>query len=157
MADFTVQITNFEKHGTFDYRFDEAGNIILNPSSSIFQQNYLSLPLSNINYNSSKILSFYDPTFTEFVAPTSTNLTSSLPTDVVDQINSLAAQNQDLTTRLNQVIALNELSNTAANIQAVRDIILGLRIQLGQGFSASDFQSDFPYLPISIEQRDNAP
>lgn len=156
MIDFTVQVNNFEKHGTFNYRFDEAGNIILNPSSSTFQQHYLSLPLSNINYNNSKIVSFYKPTFTEFVAPltSSTNMTS---TDIADQINSLTAQNQELQDRLDNVIALNELSDSAANIQAVKDIIIALRIQIGQGFSTSDFQSDFPYLPIPVEQQDNAP
>lgn len=156
MADFTVQISNFEKHGTFNYRFDEAGNVILNPSSSVFQQNYLSIPLSNINYNNNKILSFYDPIFTEFVpAPTSSTIPLT-STTITDQINALAAQNQELQDRLDEVIALNTISDSAANIQAIQDIIIALRIQLGQGFSASDFQSNFPYLPIPIDQRDNA-
>ncbi len=157
MADFALQISNFEKYGTFNYRFDEAGNVILNPSSSIFQQNFLSLPLSNVNYNSAKVNSFYDSTFTEFTKPETTNNTSSLPTDVVDQINSITAQNTELQSKLDTLIAQSELDNTAANQQAVKDIILGLRIQLGQGFSSDDFETDFPYLPIPLEQKDNAP
>ncbi len=129
MANFALQISNFERYGAFNYQFDEAGNVILNPSSSIFQQNYISIPLTDVNYNDVKIESFYDISFTEFTKPEMTNATSSLPVDILDQINSLTAQNQDLSTRLDQVIALNELSNTEANRQAVRDIILGLRIQ----------------------------
>jgi hypothetical protein len=49
MADFTLQVQNFERYGTFDYKFDEAGNIILTPSASIYQQFYLSIPLADVN------------------------------------------------------------------------------------------------------------
>lgn len=157
MADFTVQVTNFEKHGSFNYRFDEAGNVVLNPSSSAFQQHYLSIPLSNVNYNNNKIKSFYDVEFTEFVAPATASANALSPAEITDQINSLTAENQELQDRLGEVIALNEINNSAANIQAVKDIIIGLRITLGQGTVSSDFQSDFPYLPIPVEERENAP
>ena len=156
MADFTQQISNFEKYGTFNYQFDEVGNIILNPSSSIYQQNYISIPLTNVNYNN-KISSFYDYTFTEFVKPETTETESNIPLDVIDQINSLETQNQELQTRLDDLIVRSESDNSAANLQVIRDIVLGLRIQLGQGFSSSDFDSEFPYLPIPLEKRDNAP
>jgi hypothetical protein len=156
MADFALQISNFEKYGSFNYRFDEAGNVILNPSSSIYQQNYIAIPLTNVNYNN-KIYSFYDNTFTEFVKPDPTEVGSNIPEDVVNQINSLETQNQELQTRLDTLIAQSELDNSAANLQAIRDIVLGLRIQLGQGFSAADFESEFPYMPIPLENRDNAP
>lgn len=155
MTDFSLQIQNFEKYGTFNYRFDEAGNVILNPSSSVFQQNYLSLPLTNVNYSDNKIASFYDATFTEFVKPESTT-PSNIPIDVVDQINSLESQNQNLKTQLDDLISQNELNSSAANLQAIKDIILGLRIQIGQGFSSTDFETDFPYLPIPLEKKDNA-
>jgi len=157
MIDFTHQISNFTRYGIFSYQFDEAGNVVLNPQSPVFQQNYLSISLSNINYNDGKIPSFYDTTFTEFTNPLSSSNISATATDVLDQINTLTIQNQQLQTQLDNVIALNQLSDTAANALAVQDIIIALRIQLGQGFSASDFQTDFPYLPIPIEQRDNAP
>jgi hypothetical protein len=157
MASFALQISNFEKYGTFSYRFDEVGNVILNPSSSIFQQHFIDIPLSNVNYDNTKITSFYDVEFTEFTKPVSANISSSVPTDVMDQINNLTDQNAQLTDRLNNLIAQSELDNSAANQQLVRDIILPLRIQLGQGTSAADFQTDFPYLPIPVDQRDNAP
>ncbi len=155
MADFTLQVANFEKYGTFNYKFDEAGNVVLNPSSSIFQQFYIALPLTLVNYNNTKVASFYDVAFTEFT-PASSNTTSSLPTDVTDEINNLQTQNTDLQNRLDNLIAQSELDSSAANTQLVKDIIVALRIQLGQGASSADFQTDFPYLPLTLEQRDNA-
>ena len=157
MIDFALQITNFEKYGTYNYRFDEVGNVILNPSSSIFQQNYLSIPLSNINYNNDKISSFYDITFTEFAQPVKTNVTASTSIEIIDQLNSVTIKNQELQNRLDTLILENEQNNSAASIQSVRDIIIPLRIQLGQGFSSANFQSEFPYLPLSVEEQDNAP
>lgn len=157
MANFALQISNFEKYGTFSYRFDEVGNVILNPSSSIFQQQFIDIPLRNVNYNNTKIASFYDFTFTEFTKPVSSSVSSSLPTDVIDEINNLTIQNQQLQGRLDTLIAQSELDNSSANKQLVRDIVIALRIQLGQGSSVADFQTDFPYLPIPIDQKDNAP
>jgi hypothetical protein len=157
MADFTIQVTNFEKYGTFNYQFDEAGNIVLNPSSSVFQQNYFSLPLVDANYNTMKLLSFYDPTFTEFVKPTNTGSNANIPSDIIDQINSITAQNQQLQDRLDVLIVQSETNPTDANTQVVKDIIVALRIQLGQGSSLLDFETDFPYLPIPVDQRSIAP
>lgn len=156
MADFKLQVANFEKYGTFNYKFDEAGNVILNPSSSIFQQFYISLPLNVVNYNDAKLTSFYDVTFSEFVSPTSGNATGSLPTDVIDQINDLQARNAELQDRLDNLIVQSELDSSSANAQLVKDILVALRIQLDQGSSVLDFQTDFPYLPLTLEQRDNA-
>lgn len=156
MNDFTLQISNFEKYGAFNYWFDEAGNVILNPSSSMYQQNYISIPLINVNYNS-KVSSFYDYAFTEFVKPETSETESDIPTDIVNRINSLETQNQELQTRLDDLIARSESDTLAANLQAIKDIVLGLRIQLGQGFSSADFESEFPYMPIPLEEKDNAP
>ena len=40
MANFALQVANFEKYGTFNYKFDEAGNVILNPKGgSVFKKN----------------------------------------------------------------------------------------------------------------------
>ena len=156
MADFTLQVQNFERYGTFDYKFDEAGNVVLTPSASIYQQFYISLPMANVNYNDTKISSFYDTTFTEFVNP-NLSVTSSIPTEITDQLNSVIIQNQELQDRLDSLVAQSELDNSSANAQLVRDIIIGLRMQLGQGFSTSDFNTVFPYLPISTDQQTNAP
>lgn len=154
MADFSVQINNFQNYGTYNYLFDEAGNEILNPSSSVFQQHFIAFPTVNMDYDHDKIQSFYDPTLTEFTPPQATGSQSTLPQDIIDQINDITQKNQVLANQLDDLIAKSELTSAEADSQLVKDIILTLRIQLGQGASSSDFFNEFPYLPIPIDQRD---
>lgn len=147
---FSFQISNFTNYGTYDYKFDDVGNEILNPSSSTFQQVYFALPLSNFAYNEDKILSFYNPEFTEFI-PTTPTTASVFPQDVTNLIASMALQNQQLQDQLNNLIVSSQVNSGSAYLQAVKNIILGLRIQLGQGSSLNDFQNTFPYAPIPLE------
>jgi hypothetical protein len=154
MADFSQQITNFQNNGVYNYQFDEAGNEVLNPSSSVFQQNYISFPTVIYNYDNSKILSFYDPTLTEFQPTIPTGSVPTLSQDIIDQINEITQNNQILQNRLDEMVAASEIDSTSADLQAIRDIVLSLRIKLGQGGNSSDFDSEFPYLPIPIDQRD---
>lgn len=157
MADFSKQISNFEKNGVFIYQFDEVGNVILNLSSSAFQQNYLSIPLSNVNYNYNKIASFYDDTFTEFITSQTPEQEQIIVNQYTNEIDVLNAKNEELKMQLNRLISENELNSSAANEQVIKDIILGLRILLNQGTSSEDFESEFPYLPIPLEKKDSAP
>ena len=158
MTDFSQQVASFINYGVYNYQFDNVGNEILNPSSSIFQQVYFNLPLGNFVYNNSKVLSFYDPTFTEFVpAPptssTSSSISSSFPQAAVDQINAITYQNIQLQNQLNDVVASSSVNTSSADMQAIENTIINLRIQLGQGSVPNDFQDIFPYMPISIEQQ----
>jgi hypothetical protein len=154
MADFLVQINNFQNYGTYNYIFDEVGNEILNPSSSVFQQHFIAFPTVNFDYNDSKIQSFYNPTLTEFTPPQSTGSKSTLPQEIIDQINEVTQRNQVLSNQLDEMIAKSELTSAEADSQLVKDIIMTLRMQLGQGTNTSDFYNEFPYLPIPIDQRD---
>lgn len=157
MADFSQQIADFTTFGTYVYVFDDVGNEILNASSSTFQQVYFALPLGNYVLDSSKILSFYNPTFTEFVPTTQTNNSMSIsPSAANDQINNLTFQNSQLQNQLNSVIANSAMNSGSADIQSIKNIITSLRIQLGQGTVTSDFNENFPYLPLSLDQK-NAP
>src|SRR6267154_2679516 len=140
MTDFSQQIANFINYGTYDYKFDEVGNEVLNPSSSIFQQIYFSLTLGNYVYSNSKILSFYDPRFMEFIPITSTVESSSFSQESIDKINAITNENQQLQGQLNSLIQSSEMNTSSADIQSFRNVIVGLRIQLGQGTTTSDFQ-----------------
>lgn len=153
MADFSQQITNFTNYGTYNYKFDDVGNELLNPSSSIFQQVYFSLPLGNCVYNNSKILSFYDPTFTEFVPVPATGSQSVFPQEAIDQINAITYQNVQLQNQLESLISTSEMNSGSADTQNIKNTITNLRIQLGQGTIMSDFQDIYPYLPIPLELR----
>ena len=157
MADFSQQIANFTTFGTYPYIFDDVGNEILNASSSMFQQVYFSLPLGNYVLDSSKVLSFYDPTFTEFVpAAQTTGSMTTFPQAANDQINNLTFQNTQLQSQLNSVIASSAMNSGSADNQSIKNIITSLRIQLGQGSIISDFDENFPYFPLTLEQK-NAP
>jgi len=156
MIDFSQQITNFTNYGTYNYKFDDVGNEILNPNSIVFQQVYLELPLGNIIYNN-RVLSFYDPTFTEFipVQPTSSTdiSTSVFSEEAINQINSITNQNIQLQSQLESLIANNNANDSLANIQSIKDTIINLRIQSGEGSSDGDFQDVYPYFPISPEEQ----
>ena len=103
MINFSQQIANFTNYGTYNYKFDNVGNQILNPNSIIFQQVYLEIPLGNIIYNN-RVLSFYDPVFTEFVPVPLTNSTSTSTSvfsqEAIDQINNITNQNIQLQNQL---------------------------------------------------------
>ena len=155
MADFSKQIADFKNYGVYNYLFDEAGNEILNASSSIFQQHFVSFPLITMNYDDSKIRSFYNVVLTEFVPPQPTvNNISSLPQKVIDQISEMTQTNKILSNQLDDMIAKSELVSKNANVQLMKDTILSLRIKLGQGTTNRDFLNEFPYLPMSVDQRD---
>ena len=154
MTDFSQQVARFLNYGTYNYQFDNVGNEILNQSSSIFQQVYFSLPLGNFVYNNSKVLSFYDPTFTEFVPITSSVSSSVLfPQAAIDQINAITYKNTQLQSQLNAVVASSSINSSSADMQSVENTIISLRIQLGQGSVPTDFQTIYPYLPMQLEQQ----
>jgi hypothetical protein len=152
MTDFSQQIADFNQYGIYNYMFDSEGNEVLNPSSSVFQQVYFELPLKIYTYNDSKILSFYNPIFTEFVpVPITSSTTSSL--DLMTQLNAITYQNTQLQSQLNILVANNQIDTGSADVQSVMNTIINLRISLGQGNTPDDFQDVYPYLPISAEQK----
>ena len=151
MVDFSVQIANYKNYGTYIYKFDSVGNELLNPSSSIFQQVYFSLPFANVEYDKSKLLSFYDPTFTEFIPITSSIQTLVFPQEAIDEINAITYDNLQLQNKLQALVNASEQNTSSADISMIKNIIISLRIQLGQGTSVSDFYTTFPYNPIPVE------
>ncbi len=154
MADFSQQISVFNQFGAYFYMFDSEGNEVLNPSSSVFQQVYFALPLGLYNYNDNTILSFYDPTFTEFVPVSITSSTVvSSSQDYINQINAITYQNNQLQSQLNLLISNDQVDTGSADMQSVENTIINLRISLGQGNTPSDFQDVYPYMPISVEQQ----
>jgi hypothetical protein len=151
MADFSMDIDQFQKDGTYTYEFDDAGNLYFNSASTDFSQVYLSLPLTNVSYNSARIEKFYNPTFLEFI-PT-TIVTSSAPSteDLQAQLGVVQQENITLKSQLDNVIAENETTSNSSDSQVVKQIILELRIALGQGRVAANFSDTFPYAPLTAQ------
>ena len=148
MADFSQDIQNFRRYGTYTYEFDSVGNLIFNSSSVDFSQVYLAFPLQNSLYNNLKIGSFYILDFEEFVPSTASAVTASNIDALQQQLDTVQQENTTLKTQLDSVISQNESSGSIANSQAVQQVILELRKALGQGRVDSDFSTDFPYTPI---------
>lgn len=144
--DFSQEISDFQKSGTYDYQFDEGGNLVFNSSSADFNQHFLSIPLANYKYENVKINSFYDLGFKEFI-PTTTEVTAS--TVVSPEVTQLQAENQQLQDKLTALTVIADANQTESDILATKQVILSLRIQLGQGTSERDFSTVFPYQPIT--------
>jgi hypothetical protein len=150
MSDFSKEISEFQKMGTYDYIFDEGGNLVFNSSSSEFNQNYVSIPLADYAYNLAKITSFYDLDFKEFI-PTVTVIDTA-PV-VSSEVTQLTQENQDLRTKLDVLTATSDANITESEKLAIKQIILDLRIQLKQGIADRDFSTTFPYLPLTKPTR----
>jgi len=142
---FSEEIQNFQRYGVYLYNFDTGGNLIFNNLSSDFHQHYLSIPLENYIYDDLKIKSFYSVNFEEFV-PAVSETTSSIQTSY--QVDELLLENKQLQDKLSSMIQLVDSKSTQSDTLAIKQVILELRIKLGQGNSNLDFSDTFPYLSI---------
>jgi len=152
MADFSQDIAQFQKDGVYTYKFDRVGNLYFNSSSTDFSQVYLSLPLTNVVYDNAKIEKFYDPVFGEFIPTTVVTASVVMTDDLQAQLGVVQQENITLKSHLDSLIAENEATSNASDSQAVKQIILELRIALGQGRVAANFSDTFPYAPITVPQ-----
>lgn len=149
MADFSQDISNFQRTGVFVYKFDDVGNLIFNSSSADFSQVYLAFPIFNITYNNAKINTFYDTNFTEFIpTPTGSVITSDNMDNLQQQLDTVQQENATLKNQLDDLIVQTENSSSAADQMAIKQVILELRKSLGQGRVDSDFSETFPYTAI---------
>jgi hypothetical protein len=144
---FSKNIENFERYGTYVYKFDAVGNLTFDSSSTDFSRVYLALPLNNPVYNNSKIQAFYDPIFTEFIPPP-VETTEDSAEEVQQQVNVLEEENASLKSLLETLTVQSESDDSEANQLATKQVILELRKALGEGRVDSDFSEDFPYAPV---------
>lgn len=149
MSDFSQQIHNFQRYGTYDYSFDSIGNMTFNSSSANFNQVFLAFPLQNVSYNNNKIQSFFNVNFEEFV-PQEVASESSGSEVLQTQLDAVQQENISLKSQLDDLIVFSQTSGseTASSNLATQQVILELRKALGQGRVDSDFSPDFPYTPI---------
>lgn len=146
MANFDQDIQNYKRYGTYTYKFDNVGNVVLNSSSSNFNQVYVAFPLQNAVFDNSKIETMYNVNFEEFIPQT--EATSSVNVDdLLQQITIIQSENESLKTQLDSVVVQSETA-TAADQLAAKQVILELRKALGEGTSDTDFSDTFPYTPI---------
>lgn len=147
MSDFSQEIQNFQRYGTYRYNFDSIGNLTFNSSSTAFNQVNLAFPLQNVFYNNNKIKTFYNVQFEEFVPQVVTSSANSAEA-LNEQLQVLQQENVSLKSQLDGVITQSEDSGSVADQMATKQVIFELRKALGQGRVESDFSDSFPYTPI---------
>ena len=147
MSDFSQDIQNFQRYGTYVYRFDDSGNMTFNSSSVNFNQVFVAFPLKNITYKTSKIKSLYNTEFEEFIPQIIVPVTQSVD-NLQQQLDAIQQENVSLKSQLDVVISQNENVGSVADQMAAKQVILELRKAVGQGRVDSDFSEDFPYTPI---------
>ncbi len=147
MADFSQNIQDFQRYGKYVYKFDNVGNNIFNSASSDFSQVYLAFPISDITYNNTKINSFYTTSFQEFMPVTIVNAGFDVDT-LQQQLTVIESENTTLKTQLNSIIEQSNADSGSSMIQASKQIIIGLRIALGEGRVESNFSSNFPFVSL---------
>lgn len=138
----------FKELGTFDNNLDEFGNIQLKSNGkSSANQNYILFELNDISYNEQKIVDTNSVEFEELSTVKSEEQQDI--EEILTQYNITLAENKNLNEIINGLIEKYENNNDKSVIGAMKNQIIDLRIQIGQGNYPSDFQDTFPFLPIT--------
>jgi hypothetical protein len=147
MSDFSQDIQNFQRYGTYVLKFDNAGNLLFDSSSINFNQVYLSLPLRNSVYKTSTVEAMYNVEFEEFI-PQILEENIQNTDNLQEQLDIIKQENITLKSQIDSVIANSDSNSSAADQEAIKQVILELRKAIGQGRVDSDFSDTFPYTPI---------
>ncbi len=143
------EVSAFKNFGTFTNNTDSFGNLqlVYSVAQSVNANvNYVKLPLKTFVYNENKIVDSNSSDFTELQTP-ETQQKQNI-NDVLQQYNELLAENRILNQTVNELVEKYENNDDKQVIDAQKNTILNLRIQLGQGKVPSDFSDDFPFLPL---------
>ena len=141
-------IETFKNVGSFSNNIDEFGNIQLvfsSDQSTSGSLNYVKIPLKTFEYNDEKIKDANNIEFTELQ---SVQVEEKRNIDeILQQYNNVVEENKILNNTINDLISKYEDNDDKQTIEALKNTIINLRIQLGQGRLISDFKEVFPYLP----------
>lgn len=142
MNTFDSNIKNFLLTGEFENNIDDLGNIHLNTEPLYANEKYIGFYLKNYIYDKEKIESLYDININEFSIP---EITGKENTSTSEDISTLTIENNQLKEQLNSAIS-SSLSTNGGLLDAAKDVIVNLRIKLGEGTSNDDFSDSFPYI-----------
>jgi len=142
MKSFDKEIKQFLIEGTFNNNLDDVGNINLFTDPIDINQRYIEFGLNNYLYNNEQIASLYDVEIKEFAIPKPISIIN----DIDNNTNQLVQENENLRNQLNAIISADNQNSASAVIDASKDIIIKLRIQLNEGKTSDDFSDAFPYL-----------
>lgn len=144
-----ADVQKFKDFGTFTNNFDQYGNdqMVYSVSQSFDgKYNYVAVPLLDLQYNENSIVDTTNVEFTELQTP-QTKQTQDV-NQILIQYNNLLEENRLLNQTVNDLVVKYENNDDKQVIAALKNTIINLRIQLGQGNVPSDFSDNFPFLPI---------
>lgn len=143
------EVSTFKEFGTFTNNIDSFGNVqlVYSVAQSVNGNvNYVKVPLKTFQYNQNKIIDSNTADFTELSTVTIEQNRNT--TEILQQYNTLLEENRILNQTVNDLVEKYENSDDKQVIDALKNTIIDLRIQLGQGNVPSDFGDDFPFLPL---------
>ncbi len=144
-----VDVQKFRDFGTFANNFDDFGNLkqVYSVTQSVSGSlNYINIPLKIFRYNESKIVDTNQTSFTELQTQEATD--SRNIDQVLEEYNKAIAENRILNETINTLVEKYENNDDKQVIASMKNEIIKLRIDLGQGNVPSDFSDDYPFLPI---------
>lgn len=143
------EVSTFKTFGTFSNNTDSFGNLqlVYSVAQSVNANvNYVKVPLKTFVYNENKIVDSNTSDFTELQTPETQQKQNV--NELLQQYNELLAENRILNQTVNGLVEKYENNDDKQVIDAQKNTIIALRIQLGQGNVPSDFSDDFPFLPL---------
>ena len=138
-----VDVQKFRDFGTFANNFDDFGNLrqVYSVTQSVSGSlNYVNLPLKVFVYNESKIVDTNPTSFTEL--QTEESVDNRNIDQVLEEYNKSIAENRILNETINQLVEKYETNDDKQVIASMKNEIIKLRIELGQGKVPSDFSDD---------------
>jgi type I restriction-modification system DNA methylase subunit len=144
MNNYQTYINDFLFTQKFSNNLDNLGNINLTTSSSKGSEIFIAFNLNDYNYDNEAITNLYDTTITTNNV-SNNNEIITINQDLQNSYNNALAENQALKDSLGDLVNVVEANPAQAESMAQKDLIINLRIQLGEGTSAADFSADFPY------------
>jgi len=134
----------FKRTGNYVNSFDEFGNIVIVDDA----EKYFAVTLSPETYTFDSVTKIYDVTIKEF---------KDVVRPVNAQVSVLQSEKQQLESAIDtltkQLNAVNiNDSEKQSLIDASKNVIIQLRIKVGEGKKTDDFNTAFPYLPLKSEQ-----
>lgn len=143
------EVNTFKSFGTFINNTDSFGNLqlVYSVAQSVNGNvNYVKVPLKTFVYNDNKIIDSNSSDFTELQTPEIQQKQNV--NELLQQYNELLAENRILNETVNGLVEKYENNDDKQVIDAQKNTIINLRIQLNQGRVPSDFSDDFPFLPL---------
>lgn len=154
MTNYLLKYTNSQIQevilsGSIQSKYDEFGNLMISSNETELSASVISVKLYSPSFSSDQISKISDVSFTEFF-----NNSESTSTQESSQTNSQVLYENQLEINNNLQSKIDELElklndpEIVSDQMKIKDTIIQLRIQNGEGSSESDFHDEFPYTSI---------